>query len=568
MILMKLTKNNFLLLTLFFFSYSIFSQTFEWGGSFGGIGETVIRKMYVDDNGNSYTTGYFTDSTDFDISSNETVLISNDLYDVFVQKTNSNGDLVWAVSFGNDYFDYGTAITTDSIGNVYVSGYFEETGDFNPGPEEFILEAQGNGDIFIVKLDSNGEFVWAKTVGGTDYEEPTSIGVDELGNVFVLGYLYGTVDFDPSDNEFIKSSQGAADVFLLKLNSFGEFLDVYTYGGTGQDLALEMFVKSSTEIFLSGYFDGTADLDPRTFNDYIITATDETIGYTMQLDETGAIVNIVNTEGGNVAIYAVEADLQNNIYIAGVFDGVVNFDPQSDNLENTLSSTTDYNGFVLKVSPTGNVEWVRQLSSESSNRIFDIAIGSNGTVNVSGFFGGSIDLNPSSTEDFILTKISGSASDAFLLVLDNNGFFLRGEQFGGVDFIDTHQIGMDGEDNVYISGQFELTVDIDPSPSVVNNVTAVEYRDSYLFKISNDLLNNEEHIYPSVKLFPNPADNLIYLKGSNKFVSMGYEIFNSLGQKVDKGLLLQNGGIYVENLKPGVYTIKLVNNSSVKFVKN
>jgi len=562
-------KNYFLSIALFLISFSIFSQTYEWGGGFGGVGETVVRKMHVDNDGNSYTTGYFTDTSDFDISPNENILTSNGFFDVFVQKTNSEGILLWAVGFGSEFFDYGTAITTDSDGNVYVSGYFEEATDFDPGPDEFIIQPQGGGDVFIVKLDSFGGFVWAKSVGGTDYEEPTSIGVDELGNVYILGYLYGTIDFDPSPNEFFRSSQGAADVFLLKLNNLGNFVDVFTYGGTDQDLALEMQIKSSTEIFLSGYFNGTADLDPRNFNDYFVTAADDTIGYTMQVDETGAIVNIANTESGNVNVYSVEADAQNNMYIAGVFDGEVNFDPQSGNSNNTLTSTLDFNSFVLKISSTGSVLWVRQLASDSANRIFDIAIGNDGSVNATGFFEGTIDLNPSTTEDFMLTKASANASDAFLLVLDSDGLFERAEQFGGVDFIDTHQIGMDSDDNIYISGQFQLTVDINPSESVVNNITAVDFRDSYLFKISNDLLSDDEFITTSFKLFPNPANNFMHIDSSDyNLIGTTYKLYNALGQQVEKGELSHNKRVDVEFLNSGIYTIRLSNNVNIKFVKS
>jgi len=132
-------KDFISLLVFSFFSMSIFSQTYEWGGRFGGIGEAVVKKMHVDDEGASYTTGYFTDTADFDISADEQILTSNGFYDLFVQKTNAQGDLMWAVSVGSPFFDYGTGITADDQGNVYITGYFDETTDFDPGPDEFML---------------------------------------------------------------------------------------------------------------------------------------------------------------------------------------------------------------------------------------------------------------------------------------------------------------------------------------------------------------------------------------------------------------------------------------------
>ena len=255
---------SYLLLTLLLSIKPIFliAQSYEWGGRFGGGGEDVVKRMYVDAEGNSYTTGYFTDTADFDIGNTEYNLTSNGLYDVFVQKTNTDGNLEWAVNIGGNMFDYGTGITADAQGNVYVTGYFDETVDFDPGAGEWLLTSQGGGDVFILKLNSNGEFVWAKSIGGLDYEESTAIGVDPNGNVYLLGYLYATVDFDPGLGEVLMSSSGLSDTFLLRLNNTGDFDYVYTYGGDGIDLALDMVVKNENEIFLSGYFNGTTDLDP------------------------------------------------------------------------------------------------------------------------------------------------------------------------------------------------------------------------------------------------------------------------------------------------------------------
>ena len=206
-------KNYSVWLFCFCISFTTFAQSYEWGGQFGGTGEDVVKKMHVDAEGNSYVTGYFTDPADFDITNDESNLTANGFYDVFVQKTNTEGGLEWAVSVGGSMFDYGTGITTDNQGNVYVTGYYDETVDFNPGGDEWLLTSQGGGDIFILKLTSDGEFVWAKSIGGTGYEESTAIGVDELGNVYILGYLYETVDFDPNLGEVLLTSQGGSDTF-------------------------------------------------------------------------------------------------------------------------------------------------------------------------------------------------------------------------------------------------------------------------------------------------------------------------------------------------------------------
>jgi len=562
-------KNYFLLLLFMSISFSVFAQSFQWGGRFGGTGEDVIKEMHVDAAGNSYTTGYFTDTADFDISTeNEANLTANGFYDIFVQKTNTEGEFVWAVSIGGELFDYGTGISTDDQGNVYVTGYFDETTDFDPGPGEFNLTSQGGGDVFILKLDSNGEFIWAKTVGGTGYEEPTSIGIDELGNVYILGYIYETMDFDPGADEYLVTSNGAADTFLLILDSEGDFVNVFSYGGEDQELSLEMTVKSSTEIFISGFFNGTTDLDPRPFEELLVTASNEgSAGYVMQIDNTGTIINYATTQGGNVTTQTVATDADNNLYIGGVFDGTVNFDPISGTSDFTFTSAVAFNSFILKVGVDGTVAWARQIVADDSNFLYDMEVGSDGAVYGAGFFGGSTDFNPSETEDFILDKVSENASDAFMLVLNSDGNFMDAYQFGGVNFIDTHQIDIDANDAVYLSAQFETTVDINPLPDESEETMAADFRDNYLFKFGEEALGITDFDVNGIRLFPNPTEDELFLAGQNDLVGKEYTVYNMLGQQVANGVLSQRQRIAVKALNRGVYTLMVSNTGSFKFIK-
>ena len=548
-------------------SISTIGQSFEWGGPFGGAGEDVIKKMHVDANGNSYTTGYFTDTADFDITSSEFNLISNGFYDVFVQKTNADGTLEWAVNVGGSMFDYGTGITTDDQGNVYITGYFDDTVDFNPGADEWLLTSQGGGDVFILKLNSDGAFMWAKSVGGADYEESTDIGVDELGNVYVLGYLYETADFDPNLGEVLITSQGASDTFLLKLDSAGDFVNVYSYGGTNLDLALDMEVKNSNEIYISGFFEGTSDLDPRPSEEYFVTATEGFAGYSIKVDGLGGITNVVLTEGGEVIVYAVTTDTENNVYLTGHFNGTINFDTTSGSGEYTFTSTAAYNSFILKVLADGSIAWARHLTSTDPLFAYDIAVGPNENVHTVGYFGGTADFDPDVNDVFELTKESVNASDAFISILNSNGMFINAYQFGGVDFIDTHQLGVDDQNNIYLAAQFGNTVDIDPNPFESTEVTAIDFRDNYLIKIVDEELAIPDHTRTSISIYPNPTQEVINIKASNNLIGESVVIYNTLGQEISKHKLNQNLTIPVTDLQSGIYLLKVGSHEPLKFIK-
>ncbi len=101
-------------------------------------------------------------------------------------------DLVWVRQLGGTGLDQGYSVAVDGTGNVYTTGFFESTVDLDPGPGMFDLTSTGFGDIFVSKLDANGDFVWARQLGGTNFEASRSVAVDGAGNVYTMGYFRGT----------------------------------------------------------------------------------------------------------------------------------------------------------------------------------------------------------------------------------------------------------------------------------------------------------------------------------------------------------------------------------------
>ena len=200
------------------------SGNFVWAKSFGGTSEDLGYSIAVDSSGNIYTTGYFYSTADFDPGAGTSNRTSAGLVDVFVSKLDSSGNFVWAKSFGGTRDDVSNSIAVDSSGNVYTTGFFVEIVDFDPGAGTSNHTSAGGGDVFVSKLDSSGNFVWAKSFGGTSGDSSSSIAVDSSGNIYTAGSFGGTVDFDPGAGTTTLSSAGDADVFVLKLTSAGEAL--------------------------------------------------------------------------------------------------------------------------------------------------------------------------------------------------------------------------------------------------------------------------------------------------------------------------------------------------------
>ena len=195
------------------------SGNFIWVKSFGGSYSDGGNSITVDASGNVYTIGFFIDTVDFDPGVGTANLTSSEgTYDTFVQKLDASGNFIWAHSFGGISTDYGNAITVDASGNVYTTGNFEDTVDFDPGAGTANLTSVGLEDIFVQKLDASGNFIWAKSFGASDEDEGSSITVDALGNVYTTGYFQGTVDFDPGVGTNNFTSAGFSDVFIQKMS--------------------------------------------------------------------------------------------------------------------------------------------------------------------------------------------------------------------------------------------------------------------------------------------------------------------------------------------------------------
>ncbi|HOZ31121.1 MAG TPA: SBBP repeat-containing protein, partial [Bacteroidales bacterium] len=144
-------------------------------------------------------------------------------------------DLDWANAMGGTDYDSGNSISTDALGNIYITGSFSGTADFDPSASTYNLTSAGSGDIFIQKLDASGNFVWAKVMGETYDDIGYSISTDASGNSYITGYFFETVDFDPSEGTYNLISVGARDIFIQKLDASGNFVWAKAMGGTYYD---------------------------------------------------------------------------------------------------------------------------------------------------------------------------------------------------------------------------------------------------------------------------------------------------------------------------------------------
>ena len=555
-------KLKMILLNCLLISGLLSAQSYEWGGTFGGNGEDAVIGMTVDQAGNVYTTGYFTFDCDFDIGPNNFMIAADMDYQIFVQKTDAAGNFIWAKSVGGIVDDNGTKITTDTAGNVYITGVYGNTVDFDPGAGEFFLTSAGGLDIFILKLDPNGNFVWAKSIGGTDYEESNGIGTDAAGNVYISGYFYNAVDFNPGPGVYTMVQAGEignGDGFVVKLSTAGEFVWAKRYGGVDFDLALDMQVQNNGDLYISGNFRGTADFNPDANATFLLTTPQYTdSGFLLHLNSDGNFVKAVKTGQGTNEMYGigVAADSNGDAYVTGFFGGSMDFQMENGTTT-TLVSEDFYGCYIAKINANGTIAWVRQPMSPTLVVGYDIVVNSQHEVIVTGYFDTSIQFGT-----LHVNQNSATAQETFVTKLDTNGNFLSAYGFGGINFMDRCSVAVGPNDSIYLSGAYEQTVNINPIPGQLTSATSVGFRDNYLIKMSNSTLSVPEIIAgKNLNLYPNPTTGLVYVKSATPLTATEFSVLDSTGRVVQHGTLAVEQSIDLQSFSKGTYILTLDQNS-------
>ncbi|MEO6305128.1 MAG: hypothetical protein ABIP51_18360, partial [Bacteroidia bacterium] len=167
----------------------------------------------------------------------------------------------WAKSFGGSTADHSNNVILDASGNIYTTGSFSGTADFDPGAATYTLTSMGDNDIFILKLDASGNFVWAKQIGSTGVDIGGALSIDSLDNIFCVGIFSGPADFDPGINTNTLNVIGAVDSYILKLDVAGNFIWVKQLGGVGNTYINRCRNDAFGNTYIGGVFENTIDLD-------------------------------------------------------------------------------------------------------------------------------------------------------------------------------------------------------------------------------------------------------------------------------------------------------------------
>lgn len=373
---------------------------FIWAISLGTVYNNDVYDLECDDKGNIYFLMSYVNKLDCDPDTGKYYLNWGGGEDVAIIKLDSSSRFIWAKSISGAFDQVGNALTFDKSGNIVITGAFQEKVDFDPGPAKFEKIADGTFDYFVLKLDTAGQFVWAKTFGTLYSEFGDDIITDADNNIYITGRFSDDLDFDASNQTRMISAKGGYDVFIHKLDSNGNYLWAKSFGSNNNEYPKRIFLNLEKQIIICGYFEYKTDFSTDT--NASITVTPKGVGdhFVINLDSSG-INNWLRTFGetGQDVYLNSEQDYNGNIFTLGAFySSSIDLNPGSDSFK--IKRTGQNDAFIQKLDKSGNFIWGRSIegSGVSNSYTTGIAVDSLNDIYLTGFFETNADLDPDSTK--------------------------------------------------------------------------------------------------------------------------------------------------------------------------
>jgi hypothetical protein len=564
----------FSLFFLYFQTFNVNSQEidFVWANGFVSFPEgstNVISSSKTDNQGNIYFTGEFSTTLDFDPSPNIENLYSNGLHDVFIAKYDENGNYLWAKSIGGSGSDIATCLEIDNLGNIYITGYFKDTVDFDPSVIANNLISNGEGDIFIAKFNSNGDYIWANSIGGSGHDIAILLKLDSFGNILITGSYENSCDFNPSSGVNTRTSNGLKDAFIAKYNADGNFIWVKSIGGTTIDSGKSFSTDLQGNIYLVGNFSGNVHFEETGGFGNVISNGNTDIFIT-KLAINGTTLWTKTLGGSNIeSANCIIVDPAGFFYIGGEFRETVDFDLSSGIFN--LTSSGGHDAFLAKYDLDGNYLWAFSIGSAGSEAITRLEFDSFRNLYALGRFNDVVDFDMSNENNSIT---SNGQSDIFIAKYDSNGNFIWVNKIGNQYNESPSSIHIDSNDNLYVSGLFSGTLDLDLSSESSLFTSNSTLLSSFLVKYKLININKlNENLKYIISVSPNPSNGKINLDLGTIRSKIKIIITNSTGQLVYNKTHSDCEKIELEIAeKAGIYNMEIINDNeervSYKFILN
>lgn len=382
-------------------SQDVFITQLDSNGDFGwavhlasadtGIATIGVHGMARDAQGDLYLTGSFQGTVDVNTGPGTTHISSYLRNTAYLVKLGPAGNFLWARTFSGSGNSFGRAIRLFSNGDIALAGHFDGSIDFDPGAGSQVLTSGPFLDIFVLRLDANGNYTWAQRVGGSVHENLNDIVLDGNDDIYLTGYFGDVVDFDPGSGVFNLTANSVRETYLLKLDGNGAFVKAISFDSPGIDIGYGLATDATGNVYLGAGFKDTTDFDPGPGTHILVplAETNAFLGsYTSNLDfRWGHVIH--GTHTNSLTTLRVRGGA---LYCTGSFRDSVDFDPGPSAAWHVSDGFGD--GSILKFDLSGGFRWGAELDCQSSMTISDVAMGPDTSFWLAGRMSDTTDFDP------------------------------------------------------------------------------------------------------------------------------------------------------------------------------
>lgn len=391
----------------------------KWAKQISGEPNRAVRGTNIkcDGDGNIYVIGEYSHSVDFNPDTGTFHLnsIGNSL-DIFILKMDSLGNYIWAKSIGGPRTDRSNLLQIDQQNNIYISGTFQDSVNFNPGNPSNLIVAKGLEDAFILKLDPTGNLQWVNTYGNIQAIYCSGLQIDNQSNIIATGAYSFQTQFDPNDStQVLGGNSQYNNLFVLKLDSAGNFVWVKGTPPSNDIVSNGVAIDHTGNIYVSGVFDQQANFDTATSSSLYTSEQmnqEQYDAFLLKLRPNGDFVWVKGFQGyGANGIYSPFFTPNNDLIIVGSYTHEIDVDP--DTTQYFFNGDWRSKGFIEKLDSTGKFIWAYPFSSSNWYVQYPILLTQNQDLFLGGSFNGEVDFDPS-VDSSIYNSQNG-----------NNSFFLK-----------------------------------------------------------------------------------------------------------------------------------------------
>jgi hypothetical protein len=472
----------------FIVKYSSDGSTVEWAARQSGAPEDKGNSIATSATGNVYVTGYYLGTLlvyNKPSTGGSTSLAWTNAQDAFIAAYSSAGSVLWAARITGTGNQAGNATTVDKDGNIYVTGSYTNTATFyngNDGTAGPTLTVTGGTDGFIAKYSPSGAVIWVAGIGGANTETMNGATTDADGNLYVCGYIGGSITLNNANTigggSISVTAYGSPCSIVIKYSSSGTALWGVVNGSTGQSVVYSVVTDASGNVYSTGTYSSTAAVTMRNADGgdagYILPISSNfgaannqiTVGYT----SSGTVFSVNIIRGDNPADFFVPRSIAiygSTLYTIGtsklreraiVQNTGTNITYPNSAVGGTLSlaNAGGNDCYIAKYGTYGNTVWAARIAGTAADQGFATTTDTAGNVLVTGYYSAALTLYNTTTAGGSTSLSFTGGTDCFIAKYSSAGSVVWAAQISGASTNSEYGNGVvaDTAGNVYVGGTY------------------------------------------------------------------------------------------------------------------